>query len=136
MCANNALSTLLNASYLLLLPLVTDDRQLYDALGFISRHPKVGRDILSFAVCGAVGQVFIFYTLAQFSSLLLVTITVTRKMLTMLLSVVWFRHRLSAGQWIGVAFVFGGVGAEAAVARWEKSRLDRELASQKGKKSS
>lgn len=136
MCANNALSTLLNTSYLLLLPLVSADRQLYDALGFISRHPKVGRDILSFAVCGAVGQIFIFYTLAQFSSLLLVTITVTRKMLTMLISVVWFRHRLSAGQWVGVAFVFGGVGAEAAVARWEKSRSEGELARQRGKKSS
>lgn len=126
MCANNLLSTLLNASYLLFLPLVSNDRQLLDALAFISRHPAVGIDILGFAACGAVGQVFIFYTLAQFSSLLLVTITVTRKMLTMLLSVVWFGHRLGLGQWVGVAFVFGGVGAEAAVSRWEKARKDRE----------
>ena len=63
-------------------------------------------------------------TLAKFSSLLLVTVTVTRKMLTMVLSVLWFGHRLGAGQWVGVGLVFGGVGAEAVVARAEKKKRE------------
>ena len=138
MCANNLLSTLLTSTYLILSPFIASTGlgnslsmqggELHSALEFISRHPSVTKDILLFASCGAIGQVFIFYTLANFSSLLLVTITVTRKMLTMLLSVVWFGHSLSAWQWVGVSLVFGGVGAEAAIGRWEKQKKDKQKA--------
>jgi len=135
MCANNILSTALTSTFLLAAPslavffpanLGADTAELSQALAFVHRHPSVVYDILGFAACGAVGQVFIFMTLAKFSSLLLVTITVTRKMLTMLLSVVWFGHTLTAGQWAGVALVFGGVGAEAGVGRWERSNKERK----------
>jgi solute carrier family 35 (UDP-galactose transporter), member B1 len=51
---------------------------------------------------------------------LLVTVTVTRKMFTMILSVVAFGHRLNRTQVIGVGLVFGGIGVEAAIARREK----------------
>ncbi|KAL2164569.1 hypothetical protein VTH06DRAFT_3786 [Thermothelomyces fergusii] len=60
------------------------------------------------------------HTLSTFSSVLLVTVTVTRKMFTMILSVVAFGHRLSQMQWLGVALVFGGIGVEAQIARREK----------------
>ena len=66
------------------------------------------------------------YTLAHFSSLLLVTVTVTRKMLTMMLSVVWFGHRLSSSQWFGVALVFTGVGAEGYMQKREKDVRAKE----------
>lgn len=61
-------------------------------------------------------------TLAKFDSLLLVTITVTRKMLTMILSVVWFGHSLSYMQWLGVGLVFGGIGMESELNKREKKR--------------
>lgn len=48
------------------------------------------------------------------------TVTVTRKMFTMMLSVVAFGHRLTHMQVLGVGLVFGGIGAEAAIARREK----------------
>lgn len=38
----------------------------------------------------------------------------------MVLSVLWFGHRLTGGQWVGVGLVFGGVGAEGWIARREK----------------
>lgn len=56
------------------------------------------------------------------------TVTVTRKMFTMMLSVVAFGHRLSGMQWLGVGLVFGGIGAEAAIARREK--MAKEAAKQ------
>ena len=139
MCAQNIISTLLTSTYLIIAPYIATSPlgsllsvseaagdELQNALGFMSRHPGVGKDILAFAACGAVGQVFIFFTLAKFSSLLLVTITVTRKMLTMLLSVVWFGHSLGFGQWVGVSLVFGGVGAEAYIGRREKAKKELE----------
>ena len=53
------------------------------------------------------------------------TVTVTRKMLTMVLSVVWYGKSLTAGQWSGVALVFGGIGMEAWVQRSEKLEKER-----------
>lgn len=75
---------------------------------------------------------FLVYTLSTFSSVLLVTVTVTRKMFTMILSVVAFGHRLTQMQWLGVGLVFGGIGVEAVIARKEK--MAKEAA--KAKKSS
>lgn len=72
MCALNMMSTALTTGYLLLSPYLVQSGigeyvgmnaksagELWDALAFISRHPSVGWDILAFAVCGALGQVFI-----------------------------------------------------------------------------
>lgn len=53
------------------------------------------------------------------------TVTVTRKMLTMMLSVVWFGHRLSGMQWLGVGLVFGGIGAEGVIQRREKAAKEK-----------
>lgn len=53
-------------------------------------------------------------TLSRFDSIVLVTITVTRKIFTMVLSVIAFGHHMSTGQWASVALVFAGIGLEAA----------------------
>ncbi|KAK4637226.1 UDP-galactose transporter 1 [Fulvia fulva] len=139
MCALNIMSTFLTSTFLLVSPYLVQSGlgaltgidvksagELQEALSFVQRHPAVGWDILGFAACGAMGQVFIFMTLSIFGSLLLVTVTVTRKMLTMILSVVWFGHTLSAMQWLGVGLVFGGVGVEAQLSKREKERKMKE----------
>jgi UDP-galactose transporter B1 len=141
MVAQNILSTILTTSYLLLYPLLpssllsflslSPQSELPLAISFLRTHPAVLTDVLGFAACGAIGQIFIYYTLAKFSSLLLVTVTVTRKMLTMVLSVLWFGHRLGRGQWVGVGLVFGGVGAEGWIARREKLAKEAKKKEQK-----
>ncbi|KAK0623523.1 UAA transporter [Immersiella caudata] len=134
MAANNLLSSVITGSYLLLSPWLVHTPfgawfgmdisgsagELASALDFLTRHPAVWKDVLGFALCGCIGQVFIFHTLSTFSSVLLVTVTVTRKMFTMILSVIAFGHRLSQMQWLGVGLVFGGIGVEAQIARSEK----------------
>jgi UDP-galactose transporter B1 len=101
----NAMGSVLSAAYLLLHPY---NDELQQALAFFKDHPAVIRDVLLFGFCGAVGQCFIFYTLQHYGSLRLVTVTVTRKLFTMLLSVFWFNHTLNMGQWSGVGLVFSG----------------------------
>lgn len=86
--------------------------ELYDAISFVQRHPTILRDIGLFSICGGLGQIFIFHTLSRFGSMSLVTVTVTRKLFTILLSVVWFNHHLGAGQWMSVGLVFFGIGVE------------------------
>ena len=144
MCAVNSISTLLNISYLFFAPYLTHvlpasvlppsaAAELYHAIDFCQRHPAILSDVLLFAACGAFGQMFVFYTLNKFSSLLLTTVTVTRKMLTMLFSVILYGHTLTPAQWGGVALVFGGVAAEAGVGRWEKQRKQHAVEGKKGR---
>lgn len=45
------------------------------------------------------------------------TVTLTRKLFTMLLSVFIYNHTLTAGQWLGAGIVFAGIGVEAWVKR-------------------
>jgi UDP-galactose transporter B1 len=148
MCANNIMSTLVTGTYLLVSPWLVatglgewlgmdvagNAGELTAALDFMGRYPAVWKDVLGFAACGAVGQVFIFYTLSTFSSVLLVTVTVTRKMFTMILSVVAFGHRLTQMQWLGVALVFGGIGVEAGIARQEKIAKEAAKKAAQGEK--
>jgi UDP-galactose transporter B1 len=97
-------------SYLLLSPFTNE---LGKALMFCEAHPQVIKDILLFGLMGSIGQCFIFFTLENFGSLVLVTVTVTRKMFSILLSVFWFGHSLSFGQWSSVFLVFFAIAWEA-----------------------
>lgn len=87
-------------------------------VNFCKEYPAVFKNILEVGSLGALGQVFVFIILEQFDSLILISATVTRKMLLMILSVVFFNHSLRAGQWAGVGLVFAGIGYES----WVKSR--------------
>ncbi|KAF7797393.1 hypothetical protein EIP86_008588 [Pleurotus ostreatoroseus] len=91
--------------------------ELEGALAFIREHPAVVSPMLQFAFTGALGQLFIFETLQHFGSLTLVTITLTRKLFTMLLSVAIYNHKLTPGQWLGAGVVFAGISVEAWVKR-------------------
>lgn len=90
-----------------------------NAIGFIRTHPSVIVPLVQFSLTGALGQLFIFETLQHFGSLTLVMITLTRKMFTMVLSVVVYDHKLTLGQWAGAGIVFGGISVEAWVKRKE-----------------
>ena len=94
--------------------------QLVSGCQFLMRHPDAARDVLGYAMAGALGQIAIFETLERFGSLTLVSITVrakslhqvTRKLFTMLLSILVYKHHLRSLQWVGVAVVFAGLFIE------------------------
>ncbi|ORY27319.1 putative UDP-galactose transporter [Naematelia encephala] len=96
-----------------------------ESLHFLLTHPTAVSPLLAYALLGGLGQLFIFETIQHFGSLTLVMVTVTRKLFTMLLSVVVFDHTLSKGQWAGVAVVFAGIGVEAGMKRRDVMRKTR-----------
>jgi len=98
-------------------PSSSGESELRYAIEFIRAHPGVLVPLVQFALTGALGQLFIFETLQHFGSLTLVTITLTRKLFTMLLSVVVYNHSLTPGQWLGTFIVFIGISVEAWVKR-------------------
>jgi len=91
--------------------------ELSGVLAFVREHPGVIVPLAQFAFTGSLGQLFIFETLQHFGSLTLVTITLTRKLFTMVLSVIVYNHKLTLGQWAGAAVVFAGISVEAWVKR-------------------
>ncbi|KAF9533045.1 UAA transporter [Crepidotus variabilis] len=112
--------TLLPLPYIPVLhPSHTSGSEFFEAIQWIQDHPGVKWPLVQFAMTGALGQLFIFETLQHFGSLTLVTITLTRKLFTMLLSVIIYNHTLTPGQWAGAAVVFAGISVEAGVKRKE-----------------
>jgi solute carrier family 35 (UDP-galactose transporter), member B1 len=76
---------------------------------FARRHPEMLIHMLGFSLLGALAQTFIFETLKYYGSLATASITVSRKFLTVLLSVAIFQHKLRWQQWVGVVMVFVGL---------------------------
>lgn len=93
--------------YMLYLFILTTEG--YAVLSFCSTFPAAGRDLALFCLCGALGQLFIFYTIKRFGSLITSIICTTRKFFSILISVMLAGTVLSAAQWGAVMLVFSGL---------------------------
>lgn len=106
----NSITCMLLGFYLLLNPYGTE---LKDAISFIAKYPTCMWDVVLFSFCGAMGQNFIYYTLEKFGSLSLITVTVTRKLFTIVISLLYFNHNLVWKQWASVLLVFAALLLES-----------------------
>jgi UDP-galactose transporter B1 len=86
--------------------------RIFGALNFLSKTPDACFDIVIFCFCACIGQLLIFMLIREFGSLLWITISVTRQLFTILLSVFLFNHSLGSFQWVGIGLVFSGMGFE------------------------
>jgi UDP-galactose transporter B1 len=90
------------------------------AIYAVSNFPEIQRDIFWFCVCASTGQLLIFAVMKQYGSLVWITVSITRKLLTVLFSVVIFKHNVNAYQWAGIAAAGVGMLLEVYVAYAEK----------------
>lgn len=58
-------------------------------------------------LCGALGQIFIYFTLSLHNAYKLGIITTSRKCVSVILSAIAFNHSFSNLQWLGVSMVLG-----------------------------
>merc|ERR1711865_172489 len=79
---------------------------------FLIANPEITGKIARFALCSAVGQSFIFYTIANFDPLVLSTVTTTRKIFSVLLSIFLKGHSLSLVGWSGIGMAVSGILSE------------------------
>ena len=84
---------------------------------FIQRHPNLVFDIALFSSLSAIGQLFIFLTVADFGPLPCSIVTTTRKFFTVLTSVFLFGNSLTQTQWIGTSLVFLGLSLDATYSK-------------------
>jgi UDP-galactose transporter B1 len=89
------------------------DSELAKAVDVLTTCPGVQSDITLFCLCASVGQVLIFAVMKEFGSLAWITIAVTRKLFTILVSVFMFNHTVLPLQWAGISAVFTGLILES-----------------------
>ncbi|KAL9183627.1 hypothetical protein ACHAXT_004483 [Thalassiosira profunda] len=91
-------------------------------LAYCTANPEIFEKIVKFAICSAVGQSFIFYTIANFDPLILSTVTTTRKIFSVLLSIFLKGHSLSLTGWSGIALACSGILSEMAAKMGGKAK--------------
>merc|ERR1712127_662213 len=69
-------------------------------------NPEVAVHIGMMAVCSAVGQLFIFYTIKRYGPLVFATIQTVRQLLSIVLSILFFGHPINLAEAAGIGLVF------------------------------
>lgn len=103
---------------------------------FLRKHPGIFIDILKFAACSAAGQAFIFYTISTFDPLVCTTVTTTRKVFSVLISIFTKGHQLNGQGWAGIAAACCGILGELEQKYSESKKKSKESPKQSQKKES
>lgn len=80
--------------------------------GYCVENPEILTKIIKFCICSAIGQSFIFYTIANFEPLVCTTVTTTRKIFSVLLSIFLKGHALNTQGWAGITVACLGILGE------------------------
>ncbi|KAL0126875.1 hypothetical protein PUN28_005317 [Cardiocondyla obscurior] len=91
--------------------------ELVKFIHFLQKYPFAIWQITTFSIAGAIGQFFIFLTVAEFGTLPCSIITTTRKFFTILGSILIFGNNLCPRQWISTIIVFSGLFLDAIYGR-------------------
>ena len=87
--------------------------EIFSFLAFCGRYPYVIWNMVIFSATSALGQNFIFVTVANFGPLTCSVVTTTRKFFTIMFSVLFFGNAINNRQWMAVGLVFTGLGLDA-----------------------
>lgn len=100
MCGVNLFSTLFTASSLFV------QGGFSEGLEFSSEHPKFLIDCVVLSISSAIGQLFIFYTIAKFGAVVFTIIMTLRQAIAILLSCLIYHHNISPLGIFGVIIIF------------------------------
>lgn len=86
--------------------------QLWMAPAYLVANPAVWWCVLASCICSTVGQCFVFYVISCFDPLVCTTITTTRKMLTVILSIGFKGHELNGAGFLGLGLAISALLVE------------------------
>lgn len=95
------------------------------SISFMYQHPDFGYHASVISLTSAIGQLFIFYTIATFGPLVFTAIMVTRQMFSMLLSCVIFKHYLASQAIFGILIVFLALTLQV-YAKWRLHQMKQK----------
>lgn len=96
----NAFSTAMS------LAMAVFSRELRCAITFLKKTPSALIDLVCLSIFNLLGQLCVYSMLEKYGALTLTVSTVFRKILSILVSIVVFKHEICAVQYIGLALVF------------------------------
>jgi solute carrier family 35 (UDP-galactose transporter), member B1 len=76
-----------------------------DSIERILADSSLLQDTMILSFSGASGQLMIYLALSLFDGYYVAIITTTRKIFSVLFSVMWFGHQFSTLQWVGASLV-------------------------------
>ncbi|XP_059611624.1 adenosine 3'-phospho 5'-phosphosulfate transporter 1 [Phlebotomus argentipes] len=100
MCGINLFSTLFTSASLSL------QGGFMESLAFAAQHPKFVVDCVVLSISSALGQLFIFYTIACFGPVVFTIIMTVRQAIAILLSCLIYKHHISSLGVLGIFVVF------------------------------
>lgn len=92
---------------------------------FLAAQPDAAGYLFAFAVCGSLGQLFIYQSLKHFGSLYTSLFTTIRKAASTLFSVYVFGHQLNEKQWAAFAAMFSVILLQSYVTKKGKKHHHR-----------
>ena len=100
-----------------------EESELAKAFEFAAVSPEIVGHVVLFSLCGAIGQMFIFTSMAEQGAVTTTTICLTRKFFSILISIVMYGHPVRPLQWVGFVVVFGGLGLQAYCKASAKAKI-------------
>merc|ERR1719454_1218181 len=86
--------------------------EILSVLSFIAANQAIMWHISVMAICSAIGQLFIFYTIKTYGPLVFATIQTVRQLLSIVLSIIFFHHPVNGMMTLGIAVVFVALGGQ------------------------
>ncbi|CCW61955.1 unnamed protein product [Phytomonas sp. EM1] len=83
--------------------------ELSKTINFLKAYPEAQLDLLLLGFLNGFGQLFVFYTIYLFGTLTLTAMTVTRKVGSVMLSIIVYGHSVKPLQWLAFAIIVSGV---------------------------
>jgi drug/metabolite transporter (DMT)-like permease len=80
--------------------------ELRPSLLFCVRHPAVLVQLVAIGCLQVTGQVSVYYVISNFKQHIYPLISTTRKIFTILVSILAFSHSLNPDQWLALSVVF------------------------------
>jgi UDP-galactose transporter B1 len=93
----------------------------FSGLKFLLEHPQCFKQLAIVCALQVTGQTSIFYIVGNFKQHIFPLISATRKIITIVCSILLFNHTLSLVQWVAVGIVFAGMIVEVYEEITEKS---------------
>lgn len=95
--------------------------ELQEAFAFLERHPvEFGYRALLFCASMSLGNVFIYKIQREFGALAVTKTTTVRKLVSLVLSILWFGHSLNLMHYVAMATVFAAPLVEQRIHMLEK----------------
>lgn len=99
-----------------------------EGIAFSSEHPNFLVDCVILSICSAIGQLFIYYTIAQFGAITFTVIMTLRQAIAILLSCLIYQHEISLLGVFGIVIVFMAIFIKVYSShRLKKMRQRHEL---------